>query len=175
MAPRQGVETARARPRTRHIPRLTRRASEGLDCHACAGRAPPDAGVKIGTIVKSQINYIDQFVHITVKNGAPLPIGGPMASRRNWTFTDTRSFGIHVLDRAKPAQARRNGALGHSQKRHFSPFSATFLPIFPVFLCDPHRRIYGHRDSAAKRTQRPPQSAAPTWGVSTVLSRSYFL
>ena len=64
----------------------------------------------------------------------PLPISRPCAASRHPDSPNVRSHRPMCCDQPHPAGPPRSGASDPPKKRHFSPLSATFLPIFPVFF-----------------------------------------
>jgi hypothetical protein len=103
-------------------------------------RRLPDARHPISAIAKSRRWHPCRFVTQGVKNGARLRIWRVAGAGRQLESTDVKSSSLAACDLGLPAQSMAKWRFGPSEKRHFPPFSAPFLPIFSRFfreLADP--------------------------------------
>jgi hypothetical protein len=90
-----------------------------------------------------------------VKNGAQLENGAVGGGSMEPGSADVKSGGTAVCDRAPSAPSAAKWRFGPSKKRHFAPFSSTFLLIFFGFFFELARRGANWREfGPEKETSR---------------------
>jgi len=114
---------------------------------------------KISTIVKSRPSYICQAEPQSVKNGAPLEIGGVGRGSMQPGSTGVRSGRLAVSNLAPSALSAPKWRLRPSKKRHSSPFPTPFLMIFAGFFSDLARQGANWRECGREKRWycAPPQ------------------
>jgi len=97
-------------------------------------RGLPSAHDKISTIVKSRLSHTCRSVPLSVKNGAPSPIRWASGGPRQPDSADVWSGRLTACDPPQSAPGTTKWRFRPSKKRHLSPFSTPFLPIFSGFF-----------------------------------------
>ena len=97
-------------------------------------RGLPNARDKISAIVKSRRSYTCRSIPQSVKNGAPLPIGGAKGGSMQPDSTDVRSGRLAVCDLAPSAPSTAKWRFGPSKNRHLAPFFTSSLTVFFGFF-----------------------------------------
>jgi len=116
---------------------------------------------KTSAIVKSRASYTCRSVPNSVKNGAPLAIGGVGGGSMEPDSTGVRSGRLAVSDLARSAPSTPKWRLRPPKKRHLSPLPTTFLMIFAGFFSEFPRQGANWREFGPEKDTRrrsPPQA-----------------
>ena len=116
-------------------------------------RGLPNARDKISAIVKSRRSYTCRSIPQSVKNGAPLPIGGAKGGSMQPDSTDVRSGRLAVYDLARSAPSTAKWRFRPSEKPSFSAISTTFSTIFTGFFCEPAHQGANWRECGPEKRQ----------------------
>jgi hypothetical protein len=136
-------------------------------------RGLPNARDKISAIVKSRRSYTCRSIPQSVKNGAPLPIGGAKGGSMQPDSTDVRSGRLAVCDLAPSAPSTAKWRFRPSEK---PPFSAIFHDFFDDF----HRVFLracpsGRQLARMRRRKAPVFEPRANWVRAAILNELPFL